>query len=205
MCARKVLIHGGVTGCLILLLLACNQRPSKSTSSEPETMHDTMPHEVIPVAAKSEAAAFNKAVCVLNPTKGNKVTGLVTFTQSDSGMVVVAHLEGLTPGKHGFHIHEYGDCSSPDASSAGGHFNPGKDEHGAPHSEKRHIGDLGNVEAGQDGKVDYQILDPVMSFSGENSVLGRAVIVHAGEDDLQTQPSGNSGARVACGVIGIAK
>lgn len=201
---KNSLIHGGTAVCFLLLLIACNPKP-RTNSSEGMVNQDTMDHSAMASADQAAAVSFTKAICVLHPTKGNKVTGQVTFTQSDSGMVVVADLTGLTPGKHGFHVHEFGDCSSPDAKSAGDHFNPEMKEHGAPHGEKRHVGDLGNVEAGSDGKVHYEFVDSLMSFSGANSIIGRSVIVHAGEDDLKTQPSGDSGDRVACGVIGIAK
>ncbi len=148
---------------------------------------------------------ITKAVCVLHPTEGNDVTGTVTFTQSGAGVIVVAEVEGLTPGKHGFHVHQYGDCSSLDATSAGGHFNPDEKQHGAPDAEMRHVGDLGNLEADQNGKATYEQVDSSISLNGEHSIIGRAIIVHAGEDDLTSQPTGDAGARVACGVIGIGK
>ncbi len=145
------------------------------------------------------------AVCILHPTEGNEVSGIVTFTNTDGGIKIVANLEGLTPGKHGFHIHEYGDCSRLDGKSAGGHFNPDGKKHGAPNSEERHVGDLGNLLANEDGKAYYEIIDSYISFSGPHSIIGRAIIVHAGEDDLMSQPTGAAGARVACGVIGLTK
>jgi len=145
------------------------------------------------------------AVCILHPTEGNEVSGIVTFTNTDGGIKIVANLEGLTPGKHGFHIHEYGDCSRLDGKSAGGHFNPDGKKHGAPNSEERHVGDLGNLLANEDGKAYYEIIDSYISFSGPHSIIGRAIIVHAGEDDLTSQPTGAAGARVACGVIGLTK
>lgn len=145
------------------------------------------------------------AVCILHPTEGNEVSGIVTFTKTDDGIKIVANLEGLTPGKHGFHIHKYGDCSRLDGKSAGGHFNPDDKKHGSPNSEERHVGDLGNLVAGEDGKAHYEWTDSYISFTGSNSIIGRAIIVHAGEDDLTSQPTGNAGARLACGVIGLAK
>nr|MBD3621032.1 superoxide dismutase family protein [Sunxiuqinia sp.] len=148
---------------------------------------------------------ITKAVCDLHPTGGNDVTGTVTFSQSGAGVVVVADVEGLTPGKHGFHIHQYGDCSSLDATSAGGHFNPDEKQHGAPAAEMRHVGDLGNLEADQNGRATYEQVDSSISLNGDHSIIGRAIIVHAGEDDLTSQPTGNAGARVACGVIGISQ
>ena len=145
------------------------------------------------------------AVCILYPTEGNETTGIVKFTQTSEGIKIVADIEGLTPGKHGFHIHEFGDCSRLDGKSAGGHFNPDDKKHGAPDGSERHVGDLGNLVAGEDGKAHYEWTDSNISFTGLNSVIGRAIIVHAGEDDLTSQPTGNAGARLACGVIGLAK
>jgi Cu-Zn family superoxide dismutase len=146
-----------------------------------------------------------KAIAVLYPTEGNKVDGTVTFTQTTDGIKIVAHIEGLTPGKHGFHIHEYGDCSSLDGTSAGGHFNPGMAPHGAPTDMSHHEGDIGNITADSSGVAHFEWTDKQMSFSGPNSIIGHSVIVHAKEDDLKTQPTGNAGGRVACGVIGVAK
>ena len=146
-----------------------------------------------------------KAVAVLNPTANSKVAGMVTFTKSGDEVKVVADLTGLTPGKHGFHIHEFGDCSAPDATSAGGHFNPAKHQHGAPDANERHAGDLGNIEADASGKAHLELTDKVMKLAGAETIVGHAVIVHEKVDDLKTQPTGDAGGRVACGVIGIAK
>jgi Cu-Zn family superoxide dismutase len=146
-----------------------------------------------------------KGVAVLIPAQGSDVHGTITFTKVDDGVKVVAHVGGLTPGRHGFHIHEYGDCSAPDGSAAGAHFNPAGKEHGAPADINRHAGDIGNIEADSSGVAHLEWTDKVMTFEGPNSIIGRAVIVHVNEDDLKTQPTGNAGARVACGVIGIAK
>lgn len=146
-----------------------------------------------------------KAIAVLNPTKDRTVRGIVTFELTDKGVRVVAELTGLAPGKHGFHIHEFGDCSSDDGMSAGGHFNPTAMPHSMPASEKRHVGDLGNIEADKEGKAHVDYVDTMVALTGENGILGRGVIVHEKEDDLKTQPTGNAGARLACGVIGVAK
>jgi len=145
------------------------------------------------------------AVCILYPTEGNETSGIVKFTQTSEGIKIVADVNGLTPGKHGFHIHELGDCSSPDGKSAGGHFNPTNKKHGSPDAEERHVGDLGNLVADDNGRAHYERLDKVISLNGPNSIFGRGIIVHAGEDDLTSQPTGNAGARLACGVIGLAK
>ncbi len=114
---------------------------------------------------------------------------------------------GLAPGtKHGFHVHEFGDCSAPDGTSAGGHFAPEAHPHGAPDPAAHHAGDLGNLEADAAGKATVNLLVPGLSLgSGARALLGRGVIVHAQADDLTTQPTGNAGGRIACGVIGVAK
>jgi superoxide dismutase, Cu-Zn family len=151
------------------------------------------------------ATAVTKAVAVLSPTEGNKVNGLVVFTQEGDKVSVSAHIEGLTPGNHGFHIHEFGDCSAKDGASAGGHFNPSTLPHGARTDAKRHAGDLGNIEVGSDGTAHVEFSDSVMKLEGPSSILGRGVIVHANPDDFKTQPTGNAGGRQACGVIGVAK
>jgi Cu-Zn family superoxide dismutase len=153
----------------------------------------------------SSTNMVHSAMCVVHPTQGNSVTGTVTFTKVDGGVKVVADLQGLTPGKHGIHIHECGDCSAADGTSAGGHFNPMGMNHGAPMDAMRHEGDMGNILADATGKAHLEYVDKDIAFEGVTSIIGRSVIVHKNEDDLKTQPTGNAGARVACGVIGIGK
>jgi Cu-Zn family superoxide dismutase len=157
-----------------------------------------------PKKTRGKTVAPDMAVAVLHPTKGNKVRGTVWLERRGEEIKLSVRLEGLQPGKHGFHIHEYGDCSAGDATSAGGHFNPEGSPHGGPKDEKRHVGDLGNVMADDKGEVRAEITDSVISFSGPHSIIGRAVVVHAKADDLKSQPTGAAGARVACGVVGIA-
>ncbi|HKJ81421.1 MAG TPA: superoxide dismutase family protein [Ignavibacteriaceae bacterium] len=146
-----------------------------------------------------------KAVCVVHPTKGHKAHGVVTFTKVDKGVKVVADIEGLKPGKHGFHIHEYGDCSAVDGTSAGGHFNPENVKHGGPMDKVRHVGDMGNITADINGKAHLEWTDSMLTFWGPHSIIGRGLIIHEGTDDLHSQPTGAAGARAGCGVIGIAK
>ncbi len=105
---------------------------------------------------------------------------------------------------HGFHIHQFGDCSSGDGKSAGGHFNPMNTAHGAPSDEIRHVGDLGNISANSDGVAHFDFVDTGISLAGEANILGRGVILHEVADDLTSQPTGAAGSRLACGVIGIA-
>jgi len=145
-----------------------------------------------------------KAIAVLYPVSGSTVTGIVIFTKAENGVKVVADVQGLTPGKHGFHVHQYGDCSAANGDSVGAHFNPEGEPHGGPMSKERHVGDLGNITAGEDGKAHYEWTDDMMSFDGRDSIIGRGLIVHASTDDFVSQPAGNSGPKVACGVIGIA-
>lgn len=152
-----------------------------------------------------EKPAIMKAIAVLHPASRSNVHGVVTFEVVEKGVRVVVNISGLTPGKHGFHVHEFGDCSSDSALSAGGHYNPTGMPHSMPSSDKRHVGDLGNIEADKDGKAHLDYVDPVLALQGENSIIGRGVIVHEKEDDFKTQPTGAAGARLACGVIGVAK
>lgn len=148
---------------------------------------------------------IEKATAILHPTEGNNVAGVVVFTLTDQGVRVEATVTGLEPDtRHGFHIHQYGDCRAPDGTSAGGHYNPSDEEHGAPSDDIRHMGDLGNLPANAQGTASADFLDTHVKLNGPNSILGRGMILHAGEDDLTTQPTGAAGARLACGVIGIA-
>jgi Cu-Zn family superoxide dismutase len=156
-------------------------------------------------AKSDQAPTGTRAICVLHPTKGNQVHGTILFVQKDGEIAITGEITGLAPGLHAFHVHEFGDCSAPDAMSAGAHFNPDKMPHGGPHSDQRHVGDLGNIKADEDGKVVLKMTDKVIQLQGPHSILGRSIIVHAAADDEKSQPAGNAGARVACGVIGLAK
>lgn len=155
------------------------------------------------VACFARAQEVTKAAAQLESKSGSKVTGLVTFTKAGDEAQVVADIQNLTPGKHGFHIHEKGDCSAADAASAGAHFNPTMKHHGGPTSPDRHAGDLGNIEADASGKAHLDWKGK-LSLTGKDSIIGKSVVVHEKEDDLKTDPSGNSGARVACGTINAA-
>src|SRR5436190_8459982 len=155
---------------------------------------------------EEKSSAPLKAIAVLHPTGSNKVSGTVTFTEVADGVQVQAEITGLTPGKHGFHVHEFGDCSAADLSSAGAHFNPTNKPHAGPDDMQRHVGDMGNIEADASGAAKLDYVDHNISLVREqSSVIGRSVVVHTKADDLKTQPAGDSGARIACGVIGIAK
>jgi superoxide dismutase, Cu-Zn family len=138
---------------------------------------------------------------------GNKAHGTIWFTQASNGVKITAELHGLTPhAKHAFHVHEYGDATSTDGKSAGDHYNPQKMAHGRPEDENRHAGDFGNLPpADANGSVRYERIDKVISLVGiKNPVIGRSVVVHAGEDKF-TGLSGDAGPRIGVGVIGIAQ
>jgi Cu-Zn family superoxide dismutase len=154
---------------------------------------------------KGDGDAVTKAVALLLPTKDSSVKGRVTFSQAGRSIHVHAEISGLTPGDHGFHIHEFGVWSE-DGLAAGSHYNPTKEPHAGPESPKRHVGDLGNVTANANGNATLDLDDNHLSFHGAHSILGRGLVVHTKADDLTTQqPPGNAGGRLAVGVIGVAK
>ncbi len=142
------------------------------------------------------------AIAKLAPTQGNGANGTVTFTQHGNKVSMDAEVAGLAPGMHGMHIHEKGDCSAPDGTSAGGHFNPTNQPHGDPNGHTHHMGDLPMLYADTDGRAKLHAeLDALSLQAGAESIVGKAVIIHQKLDDFTTQPTGNSGGRVACGVI----
>jgi Cu-Zn family superoxide dismutase len=162
------------------------------------------------VAQDKPATPDAKAVAVLKPSKAattrptmNNVSGTVTFTQYGDEVEVVAEVTGLTPNsEHGFHIHDKGDLSDPGLMSTGGHWDPsGHKHHGAPDSDMKHAGDLGNLKADESGTAKLTVRTKAFSLTKDPNAVGHAVIVHAGMDDMKSQPAGNAGARVAGGVI----
>lgn len=156
-------------------------------------------------AHDSDMQHVQRAVCVLRSVGDSGVTGTLTFTAEGGKVKLQGTVSGLTPGKHGFHVHEFGDVSNlADGTSAGGHYNPAGEKHGAPDAEHRHVGDLGNIEAGDDGVANVDISDAMIALEGAHSIVGRSIVVHAGADKF-TGASGDAGPRVAVGVIGIAK
>lgn len=157
-------------------------------------------------ATEQKPSAPFKAIAVIHGLGTNNVSGTVTFTEVEDGVQVQADITGLTPGKHGFHIHEFGDCSAADGSSAGGHFNPTNKPHAGPDMPERHVGDMGNIEADASGKAKLDYVDHDMSLTNDKlSIIGRSVVIHGKADDLKTQPAGDSGPRIACGIIGRTK
>lgn len=179
--------------------------PAEETAPEPtEAEAPTEPTE--PTEAEAPAEEPVVAEAAIEARSKSKVGGTVTFTELEGGKVKVdANITGLEPGEHGFHVHETGDCSAPDAKSAGGHFNPTGAPHGAPAQGEHHAGDFGNITADDSGnatgswEVDFISLED----GAENSVVGKAVVVHAKADDLKSQPSGDAGGRIGCGVIQV--
>jgi Cu-Zn family superoxide dismutase len=151
-------------------------------------------------------AAPATATVQLEATRGNTAKGVVSFEQqgagAGTGVLMVARVEGLKPGQaHGFHLHEKGDCGSGDGMSTGGHFNPKGHAHG-PQDGEHHAGDLPALQADAGGRAELRVTLPGLSVApGPASVVGLGLIVHAGPDDFKTQPTGNSGARIACGVV----
>lgn len=179
---------------LALFLGACADEPSTSSS----------PDAVVPEAADASAST---AHAVFDGLDGSGVTGSASFQETDGALSIRVALAGLAPGEHGFHVHEGSSCG-PDSTgtpggAAGDHFNPLASEHGAPTAlpADRHAGDLGNVIASAEGAVASTVVDSVLTLDGPTSVIGHAVVVHAGADDLASQPSGDAGERVACGVV----
>jgi Cu-Zn family superoxide dismutase len=158
---------------------------------------------VVLVAPGAAFAKGAKAVAELESRSDSKVTGKVTFTQHDGKVSMKVDVKGLTPGTHAIHLHEKGDCSAPDAASAGGHWNPTSEDHGKWGHAPFHHGDIGNLVADAEGKATMSLESELWTLGDgkPSDVVGHAVIVHAKDDDFTTQPTGNAGGRVACGVI----
>ena len=150
--------------------------------------------------AVARAEDVTKGVVMLQSKSNSSVSGTIIFSKVGNDVEAMGDISGLTPGKHGLHIHEKGDCSAADAASAGAHFDTGKKHHGGPSGAERHSGDLGNIEADASGKAHVQWKGK-LAFTGADSIIGKSVVVHEKEDDFKTDPAGNSGARIACGVI----
>jgi Cu-Zn family superoxide dismutase len=156
------------------------------------------------VASCASMQSAPRATAVLQPTAGNAAAGTVTFTQSGAKVLVSGEVRGLKPNaQHGFHVHEKGDCSAPDATSAGGHFNPDGKPHGDAHHAPHHAGDLPPLVADAAGvaRINFEADSFSVGSGAANDVVGRGLIVHRDPDDFKTQPTGNSGARIACAVV----
>ena len=149
------------------------------------------------------APAVIQAIAIIGPASNSTVTGTATFTQSGDQITVLIDIQNATPGLHGVHIHENGDCSAPDGTSAGGHWNPTNVAHGKWGVGEFHLGDLGNITVGDDGTGSFELTTDLWEIGtgSDIDVVGKGIIVHADADDFISQPSGNAGARIGCGVI----
>lgn len=177
-----------------LILVGCDQANDSSVTTTPysDSALDT---------TGTLMSESTRATSQLVAIGGSEVKGTVSFTQDGDVVKIHGEVTGLKPGKHGFHVHEKGDLSDTETGeSAGGHYNPTDQPHGKMNDAKRHVGDLGNIEADQDGKAVIDMEDSVISLSGEHSIIGRAIVIHAGADQY-TQPAGEAGDRVAFGKI----
>lgn len=161
------------------------------------------PADEAAAAASGGASEVRRATAWLVPTVDNEAHGSAIFIREGDQITVQVTLEDAPPGVHAVHLHQNGDCSADDASSAGGHWNPGGGDHGSWGTEPFHLGDVGNVTVGDDGTGGLTLTTDLWNLGGgaENDPLGKAVIVHAGADDFETQPTGGAGGRIACGVI----
>ena len=189
---------------LVLGLGACggeNPAPAQPTPAPEATQpagHDQQD------GGQSAAPSASRAHVELAPTDGSEVRGSLTFTDEDGAVRLSGTITGLEPGsERGFHIHEFGDCSAPDATSAGGHWNPQGHDHGRRSQGEFHAGDMDNIAADESGSltVDYLLTGLEIGTGSAQDVVGRSVVVHKGTDDYESQPTGDAGARAACGVI----
>ena len=201
--------------CVALLALSgCIEEPTRvvpvgGAAAEHGADHETRDPAAMDHSGMTPHEGMATATAEIAPLGGSGVSGTVTFTQMDDGQLQVAYnLRGLEPGAHGFHVHENGSCAAGDdgtpGGAAGGHFNPTGHPHGGPDAAmaSRHVGDFGNVEATEGGLASGTFTDGVASLTGAQAITGKALMIHGGQDDLESQPSGAAGARVGCGVIG---
>jgi Cu-Zn family superoxide dismutase len=184
----------------LAVLAACNRAQTPTADAPAPTAAPPPAAEPTPPAAATNATASVK----LAGASGSSVAGELQLTATDGGVAITGQITGLSPGtEHGFHVHETGDCSAPDAKSAGGHFNPSNVAHGGPSSDVRHLGDIPNIQSDSSGHVTVSatIAGATLRDGAADDLVGKAMIVHAKRDDYLTQPSGDSGDRIACGVI----
>lgn len=183
---------------LTVLLAACSREQPTGAPRQPDET------TAAPAEKTTAAEAAPEAVAQIAPTQGNTVTGSLALAQSPQGVHISGTIQGLKPdAEFGFHVHEKGDCSAPDGSSAGGHFNPTQAQHGNPTGPSHHAGDMPNIKSNAEGMAQVDTTEAGTSLHGDPGmdVMGKAIVVHESPDDYATQPSGNSGKRVACGVI----
>jgi Cu-Zn family superoxide dismutase len=186
----------------VATLVGCSKSeapPSAVASTDPTAVAP----ESTPPAAVSPAANGAHRVTLM-AAQGGQVAGALDLVASDGAVTVTGLVSGLKPeSEHGFHVHEKGDCSSPDFQSAGDHFNPTMQDHGNPSMPPHHLGDIPNIKANNEGKADVnaRIEGVTLGDGGANDLVGKAFVVHEKVDDYKTQPSGNSGDRISCGVV----
>ena len=161
---------------------------------------DMVQEIIIPVTPAQQAIA------IIGSASGSNLTGIAVFTQNGDTITLTIEIENASPGIHAVHIHEKGDCSAPDATSAGGHWNPTNVAHGTWGEGEFHLGDIGNIAVGEDGTGKIELTTNLWEMgTGSNlDIVGKGIIVHAGIDDFISQPSGNAGARIGCGAIELA-
>ncbi len=184
----KVSFISMVAFCLVMV--ACS--PAKKEAAEETQAEETQPKAQL------------KAMATMNSASGSSVTGVATFTQvGDETVNMSLEVQGLTPGEHALHLHQNGDCSAPDASSAGGHWNPTGMDHGKRGEGQFHAGDVINLVADAEGKVSWSqdITGWTIGGNDTTNILNKGIIIHEKVDDFKTQPTGAAGGRVACGVI----
>lgn len=196
---------------LVALLLAGCDMSDQPVQEARSTSMDKAANKANPTAIETNERSDQNlvssevvAISRFREGEGYSASGKIRFYQESEGVRISGEVTGLSPGQHGFHIHEFGDCSAPDGKTAGGHFAPNGNPHGSPQdSEKqRHAGDLGNINADKNGRASIDMFNAELAiYTGPKAIIGKSVIVHAGRDDLASQPSGDAGARVGCGVI----
>ncbi len=202
--------HSAICVAIVLALAGCNRDEDTTTSASNMSQKENpiqIPSPSKP-ANKPAVAPKPEATAMLAATEGSTVSGELEFVEMDGGVHVTGQLVLLDSNStHGFHIHETGDCSAPDGTSAGGHFNPTGSEHGRVGTPTHHAGDTDNIVAGANGTatVDNRLEGATIGGGTVTDIVGKGVIVHAGVDDYTSQPTGDAGARLACGVIKASK
>jgi Cu-Zn family superoxide dismutase len=191
--------HLSVAIGLAVILAACSREQPEGVPRAPDDTTAAPPEK-----SAEPAAAAAQAVAQIAPTQGNTANGALALAPSPQGVRITGSIQGLKPdAEFGFHVHEKGDCTAPDGSSAGAHFNPTQAEHGNPTGPAHHAGDLPNIKSNAEGVAQVDTTAAGMSLQGDpgTDLMGKAIVVHESPDDYTTQPSGNSGKRIACGVI----
>lgn len=186
-----------------VFLAACSPGKKETSENDLEDIDDQI-ETTYGTYSPDSVAAGQKATARLQQASNSGVSGQVSFESSGDGAVkITVEVSNLPEGKHALHLHENGDCSAPDATSAGGHWNPTNKQHGKRGEGEFHKGDIANLEAGSDGKVSWSEDIEGWTIGGPDStnILNKAVIIHSGADDFTSQPTGDAGSRIACGVI----